>query len=280
MIIDVESDDSTSILLIPANRGTMKKSISTIAIILLVAMTTIITAPDIGAQSRKAGKLRLLYVTQSLGFRHQSLHKSEEIMEQLGNKHGFDVTLTQMAELKLTTAGIKNYDVIVFYTTGEIPLSDEQKTLLTNWIKAGGFFMGLHSAADTFYKWPVYGEMLNGWFDGHPWTQETEVTVRADDRSHPISRHLPESMTFKEEIYQLKEFDPAKVRVLVSLDTTKTNMTLKGIKAKQFPLVYYRDYGRGKVVYNAFGHRPDIWTSEWYQTMLVNSIMWGTGRMK
>jgi hypothetical protein len=28
------------------------------------------------------------------------------------------------------------------------------------------------------------------------------------------------------------------------------------------------------------GHRPDVWTSEWYQTMIVSSIKWGTGQMK
>ncbi|MGH9766958.1 MAG: ThuA domain-containing protein [Blastocatellia bacterium] len=225
-------------------------------------------------------KLRLLYVTQSKGFRHQSLHQSEEIMEQLGAKNGFDVTITHMAEAKLTPENLKNLDVIVFYTTGELPLSDAQKKALLDWVKSGKFFMGLHSATDTFYKWPEYGEMINGYFDGHPWTQDVEVTVKVADRTHPVSRHLPKSMTFKEEIYQLKDFDPAKVKVLVSLDTTKTDMTRKGVKAAQFPLVYYRDYGKGKALYNAFGHRPDVWTSEWYQTMVVNSIKWGTGQMK
>ncbi len=225
-------------------------------------------------------KLRLLYVTQSKRFRHQSLHISEEIMEQLGSKNGFDVTITQMAEAKITPENLKNLDVIVFYTTGELPLSDAQKKALLDWVKSGKFFMGLHSATDTFYKWPEYGEMINGYFDGHPWTQDVEVTVKVDDRSHPVSRHLPESMTFKEEIYQLKQFDSTKVKVLASLDTTRTDMTRKGIKATQFPLVYYRDYGKGKALYNAFGHRPDIWTSEWYQTMIVNAIKWGTGQMK
>lgn len=257
----------------------MNKKISLLSLVtslLIVASGLAAATQTVNAQSRQSRKLRLLYVTQSMGFRHQSLHKSEEIMEQLANKNGFEVTLTQMAELKLTAANIKNYDVIIFYTTGELPLSAEQKTLLLNWIRGGKFFMGIHSATDTFYKWPEYGEMINGWFDGHPWTQETEVTIKVDDRSHPITSHLPESMTFKEEIYQLKEFNPEKVKVLASLDTTKTNMTLKGVRAKQFPLVYLRDYGKGKVLYNALGHRPDIWTSEWYQTMIVNAIKWGT----
>ncbi len=233
-------------------------------------------ASPVAAQRRT----RLLFVTQSKGFPHPVLRQAEAIMEQLGAENGFDVAVTQMAESKISPENLKNLDVIVFYTTGELPLSDAQKKALLDWIKSGKFFMGLHSATDTFYQWAEYGEMINGYFDGHPWTQDVEVTVKVDDRTHPVSRHLPESMTFKEEIYQLKNFDPAKVKVLASLDTTKTDMTRKGVKATQFPLVYYRDYGKGKVLYNAFGHRPDVWTSVWYQTMVVNSIKWGAGQMK
>ncbi|HEV2666523.1 MAG TPA: hypothetical protein VG324_16515, partial [Blastocatellia bacterium] len=55
-------------------------------------------------------KTRLLFVTQCKGFRHQVLHQAEEIMEQLGAKNGFDVTITQMAENKLTPVNLKNLD--------------------------------------------------------------------------------------------------------------------------------------------------------------------------
>src|SRR5262245_43248206 len=90
-------------------------------------------------------KTRLLFVTESKGFRHQVLHQAEEIMQQLGSKNGFDVTITQMAENDLTPENLKNLDVIVFYTTGELPLSDAQKAALLDWIKSGKFFLGLHS---------------------------------------------------------------------------------------------------------------------------------------
>ena len=226
-------------------------------------------------------KTRLLFVTQCKGFRHQVLHQAEEIMEQLGAKSGFDVTVTQMAESKLTPANLKNLDVIVFYTTGDLPLSDAQKAALLDWIRSGKFFLGIHSATDTFYKWPEYGEMIGGYFNKHPWTQDTDVTIKTEDRTHPATRHLPEGWSMKEEIYQIKDFiGRDKAHVLVSLDQTKTDMTRPGVEAKDFPLVWWRDYGKGKVMYNAMGHRPDVWTSDWYQTMIVNAIKWGTGQMK
>lgn len=241
------------------------------------AFVTPVTAAPVAAQK----KSRLLFVTQCKGFRHQVLHQGEEIMEKLGAQHGFDVTITQMAEKYITADGLKNYDVIVFYTTGELPLSDAQKSALLNAIKGGKFFLGLHSATDTFYKWPEYGTLIGGWFNRHPWTQDVEVTIKTEDKSHPVSRHLPDGWTMKEEIYQIKNFiGRDKTHVLVSLDQTKTDMTRPGVEAKDFPLVWWHDYGKGKVMYNAMGHRPDVWTTDWYQTMLVNAVKWGTGQMK
>lgn len=233
--------------------------------------------PAIAAQR----KTKLLFVTESKGFRHQILHQAEEIMEKLGATNGFDVTITQLAENKLTPEYLKSLDVIVFYTTGELPLSDAQKKALLDWIKSGKFFLGLHSATDTFYKWPEYGQMIGGYFNKHPWTQDITVTIKTEDKSHPASRHLPDGWSMKEEIYQIKDFiGRDKTHVLVSLDQSKTDMTRPGVEAKDFPLVWWHDYGKGKVMYNAMGHRPDVWTTDWYQTMLANAIKWGTGQMK
>lgn len=234
----------------------------------------------IGASVVANARPRVLYITQSAGFKHGVLHESETIMESLGVKYGFDVTLSHLAEKTLTPENLKNFDVIIFYTTGELPISDAQKALLLNFVRSGKGFIGLHSATDTFYKWPEYGEMINGYFDGHPWTESTEVAIKVNDRTHVTTKHLPESLTFKEEIYQFKSFTPDRATVLVSLDTTRTDMTRAGIKAQTFPLVWYRSYGKGRVYYSALGHRPDVWQSEWYQTMLVNAIKWSAGEMK
>jgi uncharacterized protein len=241
-------------------------------LLLFVTLSAIVLAP--------MNPTRVLYITQSKGFKHQVLPESESVMKELGAKHGFEVELTQAAESALTPQALANTDVIVFYTTGELPLSAEQKTALLNFIKAGKGFVGIHSATDTFYQWPEYGEMINGYFDGHPWTQDTEVTIKVDDRTHPTTKHMPESIRLKEEIYQFKQFSPDKVKVLVSLDTSKTDMTKQGIKASSFPLVWYRQYGKGRVYYNALGHRPDVWQSDWYKTMMANTIKWAAGEIK
>ena len=61
------------------------------------------------------------------------------------------------------------FDAVIFYTTGELPLDDEQKAALLSFVREDGKgFIGVHSAADTSIQWPEYGEMIGGWFDQHP----------------------------------------------------------------------------------------------------------------
>jgi type 1 glutamine amidotransferase len=224
------------------------------------------------------GNLRVLYVTQSKGFRHQSLPESRDIMKKLGAANGFDVTLTEEAEKHITPENLKNLDVIVFYTTGELPLSDEQKKAFLDFIRSGKGFVGIHSATDTFYKWPEYGEMIGGYFDGHPWTQNDTVTITNLDPKSPITGHWEESFTLTEEIYQYKEFNKDKVTVTMSLDKSKTDMNKKGVKATEFPLAWYRDYGKGRVFYTALGHRPEVWRDQRFQKMIVNALKWASGQ--
>jgi uncharacterized protein len=224
------------------------------------------------------GKVRVLYVTQSKGFRHQSLHVSEDIMEELGASNGFDVTLTHKAEKYITPEHLKNLDVIVFYTTGELPFSDSQKKAFLDFIKSGKGFIGIHSATDTFYKWPEYGEMIGGYFNGHPWTQNDTVTINNLDPKNPISGHWEESFSLQEETYQYKEFNKDKVTVTMKLDTSKTDMTKKGVKGTEFPLTWYRDYGKGRVFYTALGHRPEVWQDPRFQKMIVNALKWASGQ--
>ncbi len=45
---------------------------------------------------------------------------------------------------------LRDYAAVVFYTTGELPMSADQKAALIAFVRDGGAFVGVHSAADTF----------------------------------------------------------------------------------------------------------------------------------
>lgn len=147
--------------------------------------------------------LRVLYLTQSAGFKHAVLPVSEQMLGQMGREaKAFEATVSQDAASVITAENLKNYDVVAFFTTGELPISDEQKKALMDFIRGGKGFVGIHSATDTFYKWPEYGQMIGGYFENHPWHQD--VTLKVEDPKHPATAHLGSSVTLKDEIYQFR----------------------------------------------------------------------------
>jgi len=66
---------------------------------------------------------------------------------------------------------------------------------------------------------------------------------------------LPKVWTIQqEEIYQFKNYDPAKVHDLLILDKHPETGALG-----HYAVSWSKDYGAGKVFYTSLGHREDIW---------------------
>ena len=169
------------------------------------------------------------------------------------------------------------YDVVMFNTTGELPMHAAQKAALLGFVAAGGGFVGVHSASDTFYEWPEYGAMLGGYFDGHPWHQEVSLTV--EDGAHPVTRHLPASIRVYDEIYQVRDWARDDVHVLLSVDTRSVDMSADGINRTDgdFAVSWTRAHGDGRVFYTALGHEPDVWRDKRFTAHLVGGIRWAAG---
>jgi hypothetical protein len=220
---------------------------------------------------------KLLYLTHSAGFRHDVLPLTREVVPELGRAGAlFEATVTEECSL-ISSAGLKSFDAVFFYTTGELPMDDTQKRALVEFVRSGHGFIGAHSATDTFYKWPEYGEMIGGYFDGHPWHEE--VGVRVEDASHPATRHLPPRFTLTDEIYQFRNWSRPGVHVLLSLDPASVDLTKAGVHRtdRDFALAWTRPYGKGRVFYTALGHRPEVWRDERFREHLRGGIAWAIG---
>lgn len=230
-------------------------------------------ADGLGAQA--AGK-KVLYFTHSAGYKHDVVPLSMTLLPEIGRKHGFEVTATKDLAF-LSPAGLAAYDAVVFYTTGELPISDADKANLMAAIRSGMGFVGIHSATDTFYEWPEYGEMIGGYFDNHPWHEE--VTVRVEDRTHPATKHLGATWTITDEIYQFRNWDRSKRHVLLSLDTSSVDLKAEGVKRTDgdFALAWTSTTGKGRVFYTALGHRAELWKDPAYQQHLAGGIRWVLG---
>lgn len=230
-------------------------------------------------------KKKVLCVGASKGFQHDSVSHGLATIWKLGQDTGlwdtYIKTDTQLITKKKLGGNAKNldyFDAVFFCTTGELDMDDEQKAALLSFVKEDGKgFLGAHSATDTFYKWPAYGEMIGGYFNEHPWHQEVGVIV--EDRSFPATRHFPPEFKITDEIYQFKDYSRDRVRVLMRLDTNTVDLTKKNVHRtdKDFAVTWVRNYGKGRVFYSSLGHREEVWNRPDIQKMWVEAIKWAMG---
>ena len=218
-------------------------------------------------------------MTATYGFRHSdSIDASIAVFRELAKESGvLEIVNTEDVSL-LTAENLRNYDAVYFFTSGELPLSDQQKADLLDFVRSGKGFGGSHSATDCLYTWPEYGELIGGYFDGHPWAQEAAVDV--EDAQSPLVAGAAPAFRFIEEFYQFRNFSRDRVRVLLTLDTRSVDMKAAGINRTDgdFPLAWMRNYGQGRVFYSAFGHFPDSFRLAPVRTHAVEGATVADGR--
>ena len=252
----------------------------------LLLIAVMAAAGDMNYVNAKDGPVRILFVTQSAGFRHGSVTRkegdlsvSERVMTELGiSTNEFRVDCTQDVAKDFTKERLEHYDIVMFYTTGKLPISQGNLDYFFNdWLKQKGHgFIGTHSAADTFKDYEPYWDMIGGSFNGHPWGSGSTVTITNHEPNHPIVKAWGKEVTLKDEIYQFKNWQPEKVRVLMSLNMEKTSLK----KPYHIPICWCKSYGEGKVFHMSLGHREDIWTNETYQQSILGGIRWIVGKEK
>jgi uncharacterized protein len=243
----------------------------------LIAMARLILILAVLQTLLHAEPGRVLYITHSAGFRHDCLPVSQQVMADIAARTGkLEVTATE----DLTALNeLSSYKAVVFFTSGELALTDMQKEALLSFIRNGGGFAGFHSATDTFYTWPEYGDLIGGRFDGHPWVQQVRIDV--EDPDHPAMKHLAPSFAITDEIYQFRDYSRDRVRVLMTLDTSSVDGNEPGVNRtdNDFALAWSRVYGSGRVFYTALGHFEDTWRDPRFQQLIEQSLLWITGQV-
>ena len=79
---------------------------------------------------------RILYFTHSAGYRHDVIPLSKAILTQLGSNSGaFEVTATEDIS-EFSSENLERYAAVMFYTSGELPMSDAQKAALLNFVRS------------------------------------------------------------------------------------------------------------------------------------------------
>jgi type 1 glutamine amidotransferase len=213
--------------------------------------------------------VRVLMLTATAGFRHDSIATAREVLPALGAANGFVVTATEDLNL-VTAASLAGFDVVMFAnTSGELGFTPAQRDALLAFVSGGKGFVGTHSATDTLYGWAEYGRLVGAYFNDHPWTQSGRVIV--EDGSHPATG-VRDAFTLEEEFYTFRDNPRGRVQVLLRLDPASVGAV------GDYPLAWAQSFGNGRSYYNALGHFPATWRDSRFQSQLAAAIRWTGGR--
>ncbi|PZF82474.1 PKD domain-containing protein [Jiangella anatolica] len=219
------------------------------------------------------GGYSVLVFSKTAGFRHDSIPAGIAAIQQLGAEHDFDVTATEDAAA-FTDANLAQYDAVVWLsTTGDV-LNADQQAAFERYIQAGGGYAGVHSASDTEYSWPWYGQLVGAYFANHP--QNQTATVKVEDPAHPSTQHLDPLWSRFDEWYNYQTNPRGTVHVLTSLDE-KSYSPGTGAMGADHPITWCQNFDGGRSWYTGLGHTQESFADPNFLQLLLGGIETAAG---
>ncbi len=248
---------------------------------LLAVLLGCAAPPDTDAQAVPAeytschqpleGSPQVLVFTRTTGFRHGSIPAGVQAVRLIGEQLGFGVEHTE-DPARFSAQSLAPYAAVIFLnTTGDV-LNEAQQAAFEEFIREGGGFVGVHSAADTEYDWPWYGELVGAWFASHPRIQEGRLSVR--DRAHPSTRCLSDPWVRVDEWYDFRSLPPEGTSILLTIDETSYD---GGGMGALHPMAWAREVDGGRAWYTALGHTAESYSEPAFLNHLAGGIIWAMG---
>lgn len=241
-------------------------------IMTLVAMMALVFC--MGADPAKPAPIKVLLITGDDVGAHPWREMSETTREILVNSGKFDVKICEDPLILESATALKNYDVIAFliFSTKLAELPAQAQENLLNYVKGGKGFFVQHLATASFPKWEEFGKLC-----GRHWVMGTSghgprapFQAKIADKQHPITAGLSD-FEVDDELYAKLQGD-AKIQVLVTADSDWSKVTE--------PLIFVQDYGKGRVVHNAFGHDRKALMTPNVQKIITRGVEWAaTGKV-
>ncbi|KIR61350.1 MULTISPECIES: ThuA domain-containing protein [Micromonospora] len=205
---------------------------------------------------------RILLFTRTTGFRHDSIPAGVRTMREL-----HDAAENTEDPAAFTPDNLARFAAVVFLNTNGDVLTDAGRTAFEAYVRGGGGFLGVHSAAATEYGWAFYRELVGAWFDRHPPVQPARITV-AEPR-HPATAHLPTTWERVDEWYDFRSRPDARV-LLRADESTYRGGTMGG----DHPLAWCHERCGGRSFYTALGHTVESYAEPEFRAHLAGALRW------
>jgi type 1 glutamine amidotransferase len=240
---------------------------------LALALAAALAAPLLASPTATGRPtLRVLVFTKTAAYRHASIPQAVQAFRDLGDTHGFAVDATEDADA-FSDDNLRRYDVVAFVlTTGDVLDAGEQASF-ERFVRAGGGFVGVHSAADTEYGWPWYGGLVGAYFRDHPQIQRASIDVTPRTAS---TARLPGRWARTDEWYNFASDPTARVEVLARLDE-RTYEPGAGAMGAAHPIAWTHEYDGGRAWYTGGGHTAEAYAEPLFRAHLLGGILTAAG---
>ena len=274
--------------------------------LIAICLGGIVAVSTAGPQAPK----KLLFLTHAGLYKHTSLGPAEMAVASWGEEAGYEVTsvqgyLQEQEELDLsviTAEYLAQFDGVMMMTNGNLPMRDEQKHALVDFVRQGGGFVAVHCAALTLFDYPAFGEMLGAYFRRTVAPGQL-VVLKVEDQEHPATKMLGSSWPIVDEFYHYGTsawsaerpdenvdvlfgnripvgLSRNRVHVLLSIDTRESDIDefAEVELGGDYPQSWVQDFGEGRSFYTSLGHRDDIWSNDpVFRAHVVGGIRWALG---
>jgi uncharacterized protein len=148
-----------------------------------------------------------------------------------------------------------------------LSLGEAAREALRAHVEGGGGLLAMHSAPICFDDWPQWEHLLGGaWIWGrscHPPLGPVRVSVRTG--AHPIVAGIGD-FALTDEVYGFLRLRGDVVPLMTSPHG-----------GADHPLLWAREVGRGRVVYDALGHHPESYDCPEHRAIVQRAAHWALG---
>jgi type 1 glutamine amidotransferase len=163
----------------------------------------------------------------------------------------------------LEAPAIARHDLVILNTFQGAATAKQVEDLVA-FVEGGKGVLALHAATIFSKDNPRYTGLLGGTFTEH--APFGDFAVRIVDRDHPIAARL-DDFVIKDELYATDYGSDVEWLASATWDGT------------EYPLVWTRAIGKGRVCYVALGHGPDAYAHESFRRLVIDAAAWAAGRL-
>ena len=240
----------------------------------------------------------VLIFTHAAGFRHGSIPVGANAVRFLGRETGAFDSLVSDDPAMFEPERLREFDAIVLVnTTGDWLLpklekgqqltadakQEREATLqrrrqaLLDFVSGGKGLAGFHAASDGHYSWKEFGQLIGGYFDGHPWHQKIGVSL-TEPKHTLLSAFKGQGFEITDEIYQFKDpYSRDRLRVLLTVDNNSIDAGKGKRQDRDYAIAWIQQYGQGRVFYSSLGHREEIYGNPAVMQFYLDGIQYAIG---